>query len=69
MQIGKFTIDDMKKMMKAVSLSRRAYNILISVDGPSLKFSFEDDDGKLTTVTLFDEDIKSTPTITKTERL
>lgn len=59
----------MNKLMKALASSRRAHTVMVSSDGPALKFSFEDDDGKLTTVTLYDTDTNTTPVITKTERL
>lgn len=69
MQIGKFTLADFKKLTKELEKSNRAHTILLSTDGPKTNFSYEGQDGKLVTITLFDSDSGIKPIITKTETL
>lgn len=67
--IAKVTTQDLEKLMKSVRSSRSATYVTVSIDGPKLLFSFQDDAGKLLTVTLFDENLKVSPTVTRTESL
>lgn len=69
MIIGKYLVSDLKKLLDAVLKSRRATTFQMSMDGPKLLVSYDGDDGKVTTVTLFDESVKSSPTISRTEFL
>lgn len=69
MLIGKFTIEDLNKLVKKIAMSRSATTFTISMDGPKLLFNYSDDDGKLITVTLFDFKVSTVPTITKTDYL
>lgn len=69
MNIAKIDVKDMEKLYVQLKQSRRVTYIQVSIDGPKLLFSFEDDNGKLLTVTLFDENLKVSPTVTRTEVL
>lgn len=69
MIVGKFTIEDLNKLVKKMALSRSATTFTISIDGPKLLVNYSDDDGKLITITLFDSKVHTIPTITKTDYL
>lgn len=69
MLIGKIDAKDLVKLAKKVEQSKFCSFINVSVDGPKLCFSFEDADGRLCTVTIFDSSAQTFATITKTEML
>ncbi len=69
MNIGKFKIEDLNKLHKTISLCKSAVTFTVSMDGPKLLVNYTGDDGKLVTVTLFNTEANSTPTITKTDYL
>jgi hypothetical protein len=69
MIIGKYLISDFKKFMDAASKSRRAMTVVVSMDGPKLLLSYDGDDSTITTVTIFDEETRTSPTISRTETL
>lgn len=69
MNIGKYKIDDLNKLVKTLSLSKSPSVFNVSQDGPRLLFSFIGDDGKQVTITLFDAETNTMPTITKTDYL
>ncbi len=70
MNIGKYLIEDFERVLTAAKKSRRAVAFLIGFDGPTIKFLFEDDQGKQCIIEVYDmEDSKRKPTITRTEPL
>jgi type IV secretory pathway ATPase VirB11/archaellum biosynthesis ATPase len=69
MQLLKIDAKDLDKLMKEIKASRRVSYINISSDGPTLKFSFENDIGRLVTVTLFDESRSCAPTLAESRSL
>lgn len=69
MNIGKYKIEDLNKLHKTISLSRSPSTFTVAMDGPRLNFAYLGDDGKLVTITLFDAETSSTPTITRTDYL
>ena len=69
MLIGKFKIEDLEKLHKAISLSRSPSTFTLSSDGPKIMISYTGDDGKLVSITLFDSNTSTVPTITKTDYL
>lgn len=69
MFIGKLSVGDFNRLTKELEKSTRAHTIQLSVDGPKVNFSYEGQDGRLVTITLFDSDSGIKPIITKTETL
>lgn len=69
MMIAKLTVEDLNKLFKELGKSRYATYVNVSIDGPRINFSFEGQDGKLVTVTVYTADSKISPTITRTETL
>jgi hypothetical protein len=69
MQLLKIQAADLEKLVKEVRASRMVTYINVALDGPALKFSFENDSGRLVTVTLFDEDLKTPPTLTESRSI
>jgi hypothetical protein len=67
--IVKVTSEDLTKLVKTVMSSRYATYVNVDLDGQRIRFTFEDDNGKLVTVTLFDTGTKVSPTVTRTESL
>jgi hypothetical protein len=69
MIIGKYLVADLVKLMESIKKSRRATTFQVQMDGPKLLVSYEGDDATVTTVTLFDESTRTSPTISRTEFL
>ena len=69
MIIGKYLVTDFIKLMERIRSSRRATTLMVQLDGPTLKVSFEDDLGKNITVNIYDESVRTNPTVTRTESL
>lgn len=67
--IAKLRADDLEKMIKVLRQNRMASYVHLAVDGPAVKFSFPDDSGKLLTVTIFDDTLSVSPTVTRTETI
>lgn len=69
MHLAKLTKADLELLVaKLQELSISEY-VLVSADGPCLKFSFEDKSHRYATITLFDEAVGSVATLTNTETL
>lgn len=69
MTIAKLSAEDLKKLAKRLESSKYAAFVQISMDGPKISFTFEDIDGKLSVVNLFDTSTQVSASITRTESL
>lgn len=69
MLVAKVQVQDLEKLLKEVRKSNRVAYVNIFTDGPSIKFQFENDQGRLTTVTIFDESKQTAPTASETRSL
>lgn len=67
--IANLRSDDLDKLMKVLKACRGVAYVSVYMDGPKVLFSFPDDSGKTLTVTLFDDNMSVSPTVTRTETI
>lgn len=69
MHIAKITKKDLQLLVKVLGERCISEYVRVSVDGPVLKFSFEDKNQRYAEIRIFDESNGSKMTITSTEAL
>lgn len=61
--------EDLIKAVELMKKSKNAFSVSVETLFHDVRLTFEGDDGKMVTVTLYAEASKAFPTVNKTERL
>ena len=67
--IVKLDRQDILKAAELLTKNKTAVFVNVTMEGPRINLTFTSDDGKLTTVTLFDTKTQARATVTKAEEL